>query len=229
MENFSRILAAYGMELADGIVMESSSNYYQYPMYIIPNIENTEITSDLAEENANILIPQALGIVSTGSDDVTLTELLSSSSGAYAKRVVDGTISTYEKEDGDIDGPFAYAYLAEKETAESNDENDESDEESGEESTGGRVILISAASLLDETINSTFPQISNLDFYMNCVAELCGDGDSENISIDVKTLTPEYITVPALQSVIWMVVTVIVLPLVVLISGFVVWFRRRKK
>ena len=36
MENFSRILAAYGMELADGIVMESSSNYYQYPMYIIP-------------------------------------------------------------------------------------------------------------------------------------------------------------------------------------------------
>ena len=99
----------------------------------------------------------------------------------------------------------------------------------GEESTGGRVILISAASLLDETINSTFPQISNLDFYMNCVAELCGDGDSENISIDVKTLTPEYITVPALQSVIWMVVTVIVLPLVVLISGFVVWFRRRKK
>lgn len=229
MENFSRILAAYGMELADGIVMESSSNYYQYPMNIIPNIENTEITSDLAEENANILIPQALGIVSTGSDDVTLTELLSSSSGAYAKRVVDGTISTYEKEAGDIDGPFAYAYLAEKETAESNDENDESDEESGEESTGGRVILISAASLLDETINSTFPQISNLDFYMNCVAELCGDGDSENISIDVKTLTPEYITVPALQSVIWMVVTVIVLPLVVLISGFVVWFRRRKK
>ena len=89
--------------------------------------------------------------------------------------------------------------------------------------------IFSAASLLDETINSTFPQISNLDFYMNCVAELCGDGDSENISIDVKTLTPEYITVPALQSVIWMVVTVIVLPLVVLISGFVVWFRRRKK
>ena len=254
MENFSRILAAYGMELADGIVMESSSNYYQYPMYIIPNIEDTQITSDLAEENANILIPQALGIVSTGSDNVTLTELLSSSSGAYSKQVVDGTISTYEKEDGDIDGPFAYAYLAEKETAESDDgseedtssdsadtgesdtqssdssgADDQESDTSGTEATGGRVILISAASLLDETINSSFPQISNLDFYMNCVAELCGDGDSENISIDVKTLTPEYITVPSLQSIIWMVVTIIVLPLVVLISGSVIWFRRRKK
>ncbi len=255
MENFERILSAYGMSLADGIVMESSNNYYQYPMYIVPNIENTELTSDLAEENANLLIPQARGIVSTAGDDVTLTELLSSSDGAYSKQVVDGQISTYEKEAGDIDGPFGYAYLAEKKAAENADENEENasddasdnDEENAQDAgedgaaedqetaaseeaqTGGRVILISAASLLDETINSSFPQISNLDFYMNCVAELCGDGGTENISVDAKTLTPEYITVPALQSVIWLAIAVFVLPLAVLISGFVIWFRRRKK
>ncbi len=268
MTNFSRILEAYGMTLTDGIVMESSNHYYQYPMYVIPGIESAELTSDLAEENANILIPQAFGIKSTDREDVTLTELLSSSSGAYAKKVVDGTISTYEKEDGDEEGPFAYAYLAEKEAADTSaddsgdadtsadgsgdadtsaddsgdvdtsaDDSDDADTEENaaesadaSQSEGGKVVLISAASLLDESITGSFPQISNLDFYMNCVASLCGDGDdAENISIDAKSLTPEYITVPSFQTVIWLVVTVVIIPLVVLIAGFIIWFRRRKK
>ncbi len=255
MTNFSKILEAYGMKFADGIVMESSNHYYQYPLYVIPEIEDTEVTSDLVSEKANILIPQALGILETEKENVTLTKLLSSSDEAYTKQVVDGKIATYEKESGDIDGPFAFAYLAEKDalTASENDgdesdadiavEEDEEDSSEDEDidngagedidadaaSAGGKVILVSASSLTDESITGVLP-VSNLDFYMNCIGNLCeSSGDAGNISIDMKSLTPEYITVPAFQTGIWLILTVVILPLGILITGFIVWFRRRKK
>ena len=251
MTNFSRILEAYGMKLADGIVMESSNHYYQYPLYVIPQIEDTEITSDLVSEKANILIPQALGILETGREDVTLTKLLSSSEGAYAKSVVDGKITAFEKESGDTDGPFAFAYLAAKSAASASDDQDDSDdadETGGSDSQdsvsdsddsasgsvsdaeeGGQLILISASSLTDESITGALP-VANLDFYMNCIGSLCGnDDDAGNIAIDVKSVSPEYITVPAFQTGIWLVLTIVILPLGILITGFIIWFKRRKK
>ena len=268
MTNFSKILKAYGMKLADGIVMESSNHYYQYPLYVIPQIEDTDITSDLVSEKANILIPQALGILETGLEDVTLTKLMTSSDGAYAKAVKDGKISTYEKESGDADGPFAFAYFAEKTASAAlgdddaasdasddadrsadggsdegdenggnsgSDEGDETDENDGsgdideEQNKGGQMILISASSLIDESITEALP-VANLDFYMNSIGSLCGsDNGAGNISIDVKSVTPEYITVPAFQAGIWLILTIVILPLGILITGFIIWFRRRKK
>ena len=102
------------MKINRGIVMESANHYYQYPLYVIPNIEDSEITSDLVSEKANILIPQTMSIEKTESEDVVVTDLLTSSDGAYAKTVVDGKITSYEKESGDTDGPFAFACLAQK-------------------------------------------------------------------------------------------------------------------
>ena len=55
-----------------------------------------------------------MSIEKTESEDVVVTDLLTSSDGAYAKTVVDGKITSYEKESGDTDGPFAFACLAQK-------------------------------------------------------------------------------------------------------------------
>ena len=248
LTNFNRVLAAYGMKINRGIVMESANHYYQYPLYVIPNIEDSEITSDLVSEKANILIPQTMSIEKTESEDVVVTDLLTSSDGAYAKTVVDGKITSYEKESGDTDGPFAFACLAQKNGAdtgadESTDaaagedspaEGDSVADESGdtagqEESAGGQVILISAGTITDESLSNSLP-VANLDFYMNCLGSLSGGDDSAgNISIDAKSVDAEYLTIPAMHANIWLVVAVILFPLVILVAGFVIWFRRRKK
>ena len=248
LTNFNRVLAAYGMKINRGIVMESANHYYQYPLYVIPNIEDSEITSDLVSEKANILIPQTMSIEKTESEDVVVTDLLTSSDGAYAKTVVDGKITSYEKESGDTDGPFAFACLAQKNGAdagadESTDaatgedspaEGDSAADESGdtagqEESAGGQMILISAGTITDESLSNSLP-VANLDFYMNCLGSLSGGDDSAgNISIDAKSVDAEYLTIPAMHANIWLVVTVILLPLVILATGFVIWFGRRKK
>ena len=258
LTNFNRVLAAYGMSIDRGIVMEGSNHYYQYPIYVIPNIEDGDITSDLVSEKANILLPQTMSIQKTETEGVTVTDLLTSSDSSYAKTVSDGKLSTYEKESGDAEGPFALACLAEKTSASSDDaeESDSDDavsdteedsddttadtEESGdadaedtetdtEESSGGQVILIAAGTITDESIISGLP-VANLDFYMNCLGSLCGDEESAgNISIDAKSVDAEYLTVTAMQANIWLIVTVILIPLAILVLGFVIWLRRRKK
>jgi ABC-2 type transport system permease protein len=51
---------------------------------------------------------------------------------------------------------------------------------------------------------------------------------SVNISIPVKSFEASYISVPQSTMMLFMLVTVIVLPFGSLIAGFVIWFRRRK-
>ncbi len=302
LKNFASVFDAYGMKLGDGVVMESSGSYYQYPLYVLPNIESTDFMTDL--DNVNILMPNTLGITKTESSsddessesstassdsgegsDVTITDLLTSSDGAYLKTVENGQLSTYEKESGDVEGPFAYACLAEKEAKNSDDTDDSADaddtsdsdetadtadadgtsdaddkadaddsaeaDDSADDSTdaddsadtsddadesdasesadGGKMILISSGSLTDESITGSL-SVANLDFYMDCLCELAGgDSSTGNISIDEKSMTPEYITVSSAQSGFWFAFAVIFIPAAILIAGFIIWLGRRKK
>ena len=111
----------------------------------------------------------------------------------------------------------------------SSDSDDSASGSVSDAEEGGQLILISASSLTDESITGALP-VANLDFYMNCIGSLCGnDDDAGNIAIDVKSVSPEYITVPAFQTGIWLVLTIVILPLGILITGFIIWFKRRKK
>ncbi|MCI8284455.1 MAG: hypothetical protein HFE90_04200 [Firmicutes bacterium] len=213
MTNFESILNAYGINISEGIVMESSSNYYQYPMYIIPDIESTELTGELADERANILIFNAQGLTANEESEAQTTKLLSSSGGAYSKPITGGRLETYEKEAGDIDGPFAYAYLSEK----SSDDKE------------GRMIVVSSVTLIDDGITQN-TSLGNLDFYMNCLSYLTGGGEADSsISIDAKNINAEYMTVPAMHAMTFMFVTIILIPAVILIIGLVIWVKRRKR
>ncbi len=213
MTNFHSILEAYGISVEDGVVMETANHYYQYPMYILPTIDSSDITEDLLSSNLNLLIPNALGFSENGAEDVSVTSLLSSTSGAFIKKVTDGQIATMEQEDGDVTGPFRYAVLASRST--------DSDED-------GELIAISAASLIDDNVTQSF-SLGNLDFFTACVSYLTAGDDTQLVSIDAKSMGAESITVSAMQSVIWGAVTVILIPAVVIIIGLIVWIRRKRK
>ena len=62
--NFDALLAAYGMELANGVVVERDTSYYfatNYNHYLLPVLGEHEITRSLAENNQYVLMPQAMG------------------------------------------------------------------------------------------------------------------------------------------------------------------------
>lgn len=135
LPNFESILEHYGLSITEGIVVEGSSgNYYpSYPSYLLPTIESHTITSTLSDDSKYVLLPSAQGIEISDDvrDTVTISTLLSTSDSAYSKVNVT-TATTTEKEDGDIDGPFALA-VAVTETIESTDDEEDTDSTEDEE------------------------------------------------------------------------------------------------
>lgn len=101
------------MEPVEGIVLEANKGYYyQYQTYLLPVFSSHEITKPLLG-NYQILLGNAQAVKETEDkpDNVTVTALLETSDQAYSK--LDGVnITTYEKESGDIDGPFYLAAAA---------------------------------------------------------------------------------------------------------------------
>lgn len=112
MPNLESVLEYYGMEKAEGVVLESDNGHYvQVPYYLLPEVESTEISEDLT--GSYVLLAAAQGL--TASDDLrdglTVTNVLSTSDNAYSKTDVQN-MKTYAKESGDIDGPFAVGVIA---------------------------------------------------------------------------------------------------------------------
>ena len=73
------------------------------------DMSSSEITDSLIEEHYYPIMPISQALTVSGSAvGATVTELLTTSDASFSK--VDGyDITTYEKEEGDIDGPFTVA------------------------------------------------------------------------------------------------------------------------
>ena len=84
--------------------------------------------------------------------------------------------------------------------------------------------MISAGSLIDQSITDTFPQLENTQIFMNAVT--ANFEGVQNLSIEAKSLGTEYNTMQHIGLLSFLVIFGI--PAVILIGGFVVWFRRRR-
>lgn len=108
------MMAKRGVEAVDGMVVEGDSSYFMsnYPNYLIPQLENHEITEPLISGNYYVLMPMTQGLKITAQTDETeqaeadetdaslsVTALLSTTADAYSK--IKGLQATdAEKEDG---------------------------------------------------------------------------------------------------------------------------------
>ena len=92
------------------------------------------------------------------------------------------------------------------------------------ESKESRLTVISAGSLIDQQITDAFSQLENTQVFMNAVT--ANFEGVTKLSIESKSLTTEYNTVQHAGG--FSILVVFGIPAVILIGGFVVWFRRRK-
>ena len=116
-------------------------------------------------------------------------------------------ISTYEKEEGDIDGPFAVAVSIAC-------END------------GQIIWFSSSDFLEDMYNS-YSSGANLDLGMNALSSLIGE--SEAVAIRSKSLEYSYLTIDSSTASLLKVLMIGVFPLTFLGVGICVVVRRRRK
>lgn len=211
MSNFYQILAEYSVEVLDGMVLENdSSAYYQYPYYILPNVESTNWTYFL---NGYIFAPFAQGMSYEETDDVSIISILTTSENSVVKADVKN-VSTYEYEEGDAKGPFTLGLYAEKTV----------------DVGSSCAVIISDTSMFEDDANEIVSGTNN-QLFTNLIAALdeSETAYTNTMSVASKSLESEALIAPSLVVFLTGIIGIIVIPLVILIVGIVVWARRRRK
>jgi len=205
LTNLYSLLATYGVETADGIVVEGDRGHYafQQPYILLPDIASSDITDPLVEANYYAIVPIAQGLTVTGS---SATALLTTSDSAYSK-AAGFQLETYEKEEGDTDGPFALAVSV----------------DTGDD---GQIIWFASGTFLEDVYNA-YSSGANLDLAMNALSSLVGE--REAVSIRSKSLSYNYLTISQSQAS-WLKTWMIgVLPGMFVLYGVMTVIERRRK
>lgn len=208
LENLYDLLADYGVETNEGIVVEEDREHYSFqgPAVLLPDMSSDTITDSLIEENYYPIMPISLGLTvteNTGSGIVT--ELLTTSYTSYSK-LAGYSMTDYEKEDGDIDGPFALAV---------------SIDTAGE----GKIVWFTSSYFLDDMYNATSSG-ANANLGMNALSSLIGE--TEAMAIRSKSLNYNYLTISESAASLLKVAMIGVFPLLYLGIGIWVVLRRRR-
>ena len=208
LTNLNSVLGDYNISVAEGIVVEGDSNYYAfgYPYVLMPEMASSEITDTLINENYYAIMPLSQGLQVGTTSTGTVTELLTTSYDAFSK-VAGFELETYEKEDGDIDGPFTLGV-------------------SIETSGAGQIIWFSASDFLNDMYNA-YSSGANVDLAMNSLSSLIGE--REAIAIRSKSLNYNYLTITDSTSSTLKTLMIGVFPLTYLGIGIFIIMRKRGK
>ena len=203
------LIEPYGITVTDGIVVEGDREHYafQAPFALLPDMAESGITDSLIEENYYpiLALSQGLTVDTSAASGATVTELLTTSDAAFSK-LAGYDMSTYEKEDGDIDGPFTLGVQIELDS-------------------GGQIVWFSSSSFLDDMYNA-YSSGANVNLAMNALSSLIGE--SEAMAIRSKSLNYNYLTISDSASSLLKVVMIGVFPLLYLGIGIGVVLKRKR-
>ena len=235
MPNFDKLLDFYGVQVSKGLIIETAQNsYYQDPFYLLPSIEYDTITSDIYSGNSYVFAPYCQGLTFTEKEDVEVTPLLASSEKSYVRDDIENSTS-YDRQDGDEDGPFYIGLSCTAQVAGAASQEQETDESGNTDAASGDVknsestaIIFSCESLFTQEADAMVAGTNQKLFSGVLQAFETEDGESSSVVIPVKNYEVEYLTVSQSWISILALITVVVIPFGFLITGFVIWFRRRK-
>ena len=205
LDNLYSLLSDYGVEPCEGIVVESDREHYTLQPYVLlPDMNSDEITDSLIEEHYYAIMPISLGLDVSGSDS-SVTTLMTTSDTSFSK-IAGYDLATYEKEDGDIDGPFAVAVSV------------DCDNE-------GQIVWFTSPAFLEDMYNA-FSSGANSDLAMNALSSLIGE--REAMAIRSKSLNYNYLNISSSTASLLKVLMIGVFPLAYLGIGIGVILRRRR-
>lgn len=197
--NLDEFMEEYGLEKVEGNIADTRQAYMGNPYYIIPTISQNEVTASLSSDSA-VLLFNAAGVVETDNtpENVTVTPFLTTSSSGFAVT-----------EDSQVQGTYILGAVSEKSTG---------------DDISSRLTVFTTNTIINEQLISQYANISNSDVFINAITS--NFDDVLSVSVEPVSLEVTYNTVSN-QS-FWGIWMVIVIPLGVLIYGFVRWILRRR-
>ncbi len=210
MTNFNKLLAFYDVEVTKGLVIEGDANcFYQSPFFLLPQIAYHEITESAYNSGTYVFVPYAQGLTVHENEAVSASILLDTSDDSYARNDMESSAG-YEKQDTDQPGPFAVGAACEKVI--------------GDKQSNG--VIYTSADLFTRDADAMVAG-TNLKLFTSTI----GSFANHTVSVSIPVKSYEISTLTMSQNVIFLLAlfTVLVLPAAFLISGFVIWLRRRKR
>lgn len=214
LPNLADLMNAYGLEATWGAVVEGDSSMHVtgYPYYLLPTIEEHDVTASFTGTNTYVLVPLAHGIhaIDQYRSSLSISPLLSTSTSAYIKTDI-ANAETLEQEDGDVAGQ---TWLGAAVT-----------EEVDEGTT--RVAWYGSTGMLDSQIDSLVGG-NDSQLFVDTLTWLC-DAEGTASSSSSKDLSSSTLVMDETTSSNLSILLVAVVPLVFLIAGFRIWNTRRKR
>ena len=197
--NLEEVMETYGLVLEDGYVADMSQNYQRNPYAIFPTMDNSsEIMTGIDSKTAALVIE---GTAMSQMEELPENVEIET----FMSTSADGVLVT---EDSQTEGTWMLGARAVKML----------------DSGSSVLTVITTPSLISEQITSQFTNLSNLNVFMNVVST--DFEDVTNISIPAKSLEVTYNTFP--NAGVYGMVFIFLIPIVVLVTGLLVWTKRRK-
>lgn len=199
LPNLSTLMRTYGLEAVEGYMADPQRAYQGNAYYFFPLLSvSGDMEKGLTSQMILLTNGYGMNLIDPERDSISTQSFMQTSEHAYAVT-----------EESEKEAQYALGVTA-TETLEDEKES--------------HFTVISAGSLIDAQITDTFPTLENTTLFMNAVT--ANFDDVENISIEPKSLAVTYNTVqyPGLFS----LLVIFGIPILLLGSGFVVWFRRRR-
>lgn len=230
LPNLQSVLEYYGVKTEQGIVMEQdSTRYIQIPYYILPEVNLSEVSARVYEEERYVLLTAAQGLSmdpEVEREHLNAEGILSSSENSFLRTDVE-QMASYVKRPEDPSGPF-YTGILVSELAGGQPAQETPEEAQGqrEETAWTRLAVYGSSSLLDDSADSVVAG-GNSELFLDTAVWILGMGEAE--SVPVKPVEPVSLTVPALDGQLWSGIVIFVIPAATTLCGLTVWIRRRKR
>lgn len=207
--NYNTYLEKFGFTIAEGVVLEGDPNYMaqNIPYQLLPKVGYGEMVTNIGTRRP--FCYQCQGIVLPGEEsDIIFQSFLDTSDSAYCKTNL--SAATLEKEDSDIAGPLSLGiyFTIPREDGES------------------RIVVLAADTFLLENVDAASAN-ANSDIFLNAV-NVCSQTELAS-AVTAKSLTYDNIMINYAVTIIFAIITVIILPIVMVTSGIAIWAVRRKK
>lgn len=211
--NLDKLVAEYGISIENRLVFEgdSSFTFQNYPNMIIPNYREHTVTEPLIENRMYCIIPNPMKLSLSNDSKAETTALLTTTTSGYAKDLSQ-ELTSIERTAKDEKGSMVLAAAAECQVGMSDEKT--------------QIVVISSMDFLDQEVSS-YVSDGNYDFVINSLGWMCEHGSS--IAIHSKNLGSDALYISSSQANIWSVVLMGVIPVIILITGIVIWIVRRRR
>lgn len=208
MKNLYGLLKDYGLTVQSGYIADTERSYQGNYYYLIPNLSvSGDMASGISSNSVMMINSKGMTQSTPARDSISTDSFMTTSSNGYAVTEKKQTQGTYVLGATSTESVKVKNSKEKKVTKES------------------RLTVYGSNMLIDEQITSSFSSLENLTLFTNSVTASLDNAD--NVSISPKSLEVSYNTIahPGPFS----ILVVFVIPVGLIIGGFIVWFRRRRR